>query len=164
MSKLSLTCIVLIFIFSVAHTAAAEEFSVTEAGAEYMASTNRSAKLANKALPLIADIDAINSQAQKNGLTPKNYLSSTDFQKFKKTQGELHQLFALQNIESSLSKDLLTVERLYRGLMFYRKMQIQYAIKNGTSNGFDQWFEKQKLSPEMAANIKLLRYVNRITN
>lgn len=155
-----LTLVVLLALTVMAH--AEEQFSMHEAASEYKASLNRSAKLANKALPLIAEIDSINTQTAKLGMTPKDYLSPGDYKKFQKLQAELHQLFALQNVENSLTRDLMTLERLYAATMLYHRTRAEYAIKRGTGNGFDDWLGKQEIDSRTEFHLKLLNYIHEL--
>lgn len=123
--------------------AIAEELALSNAGAIYSSSLVKSSKLANKALPLIAEINNVDTQVAKLGTTPQSYLSEKDFLLYRKKQAELHQLFALQNTESALTNDLLVLNKLYEAALLYHSVQAEFVRRRGTGNGFAAWLKTQ---------------------
>jgi len=136
--------------------AQAQDLSLPHAGNAYSASLDESAQLANKALPLIAAITGVNNQAAKLGKTPKTYLSAKDFKIYRDKQVELNQLFAMQKTENALTKDILTLDKLYQAVMFYHNARSKYVQNRGTEKGFEKWFKAQKMNQEMKNTMELL--------
>lgn len=155
MSRLYLVSIALMFIvYSTA--ASAENLAISQAGTVYTQSLKNSVELANKALPLIAAINSVDNQAAKLGTTAQNYLSPQEFKIYRKKQAELHQLFAMQNTETSLTKDLQTLNKLYEATLLYHRTRAEYVRRRGTGNGYDKWLSSQKTDEEMKNALELL--------
>lgn len=144
------------FIFLYPGSAAAESLAISQAGTVYTQSLKNSAELANKALPLIAAINSVDNQAAKLGTTAQNYLSAQDFKIYRTKQSELHQLFAMQNTETSLTKDLQTLNKLYEATLLYHRTRAEYVRRRGTGNGYDKWLSTQKMDTEMKNALELL--------
>lgn len=162
MSRLYLVPFALLFIlYSTA--AFAENLAMTQAEGVYTQSLKNSAELANKALPLIGAINSVDNQAAKVGTTAQGYLSAKDFKIYRAKQAELHQLFAMQNTETSLTRDLQTLNKLYEATLLYHRTRAEYVRRRGTGNGYDSWLSKQKMDAEMKNALELLAKIRQQT-
>lgn len=163
MSKFSLallTCLLLSF----PALAGAEGMALDEASGQYGAALKRSASLANKALPLIQEIDRVNEAASKVGQTPKEYLDEKDFQKYDAARSELHQLYSLQAYENAFTRDIAVLNKLYETALMLHGIRAQYVIESGTAAGFEGVLNEhmKTLSKQDRFYLKLLKYIEKL--
>lgn len=153
---------VILGIFIAFPNAASAKMAVTDAENQYKASLDRSTKLANKSLPLIDRIDAVNSKAQKLGQTPEAYLGPEKFAHYMKERAELHQMYSLQNAENEFTRDLAVIDRLYQAALDMQTMRVNYVITNGTISGFQRFLDEQNIKGDDAFYLKLLMYIEQL--
>lgn len=163
MSRFSLAAFAMIFL-SFAATAQAKEMALDSAPGQYAAALERSAQLANKALPLIQGIDKVNEAAEKAGTSPKQYLDPKEYKEYDKARSELHKLYSLQAFENSFTRDIAVLNKLYETSLKLHGMRAQYVIETGTAAGFDKALEERMKSMPKQERfyVKLLKYIEKL--
>lgn len=163
MSKLFLAfsaCLILAF----PAQADASEMALDKASGQYAAALKRSARLANKALPLIQEIDRINEAASKVGQSPKDYLDEQAFREYDAARSELHRLYSLQAFENAFTRDIAVLNKLYETAIMLHGLRARYTIESGTGAGLDTALEEhvKELSKQDRFYLKLLRYIEKL--